>query len=294
MKIGRRSKTLITLIALLVVGIAVVPDRGSTSRPITGLRASLASATRVAEQGNGSGYWLVASDGGVFTFGTAQFYGSMGGKHLNSPITGIVATADGHGYWLVAKDGGVFTFGDATFNGSMGAVTLAAPVVGMTSSSSAGLGATGQQGPAGATGQQGPVGPAGQPNYGYIYNVSAQTVAIEAPVIFDSNGPLSGFTHTAPGAAIGVLSAGMYLIDFSASGTQVDQFALTDNGTVVPGTTYGSGAGTQQNNGQVIVNLGAGDVLNLVNHSSASAIGLATSIGGTQANVNASIVIEQL
>ena len=287
MKIGRRSKTVISLIALLVVGIAV-PDRGSTSRPITGLRASLASATRVAEQGNGSGYWLVASDGGVFTFGTAAFYGSMGGKHLNSPITGIVATADGHGYWLVAKDGGVFTFGDATFDGSMGATTLVAPVVGMTSSSSAGSGATG------ATGPQGPAGPAGQPNYGYVYNVSAQTVAIEAPVIFDSNGPLSGFTHTAPTAAIGVLSAGTYLIDFSASGTQADQFALTDNGTVIPGTTYGSGAGTQQNNGQVIVNLAAGDVLTLINHSSAAAIGLATTIGGTQANVNASIVIQQL
>ena len=286
MKIGRRGNTVIALIALLVVGIAVVSDRGSTSpRPITGLRASLASATRVAEQGNGSGYWLVASDGGVFTFGTAAFYGSMGGKHLNSPITGIVATADGHGYWLVAKDGGVFTFGDATFDGSMGAATLAAPVVGMTSSSSAAPGATGPQGPA---------GPAGQPNYGYVYNVSAQTVAIEAPVIFDSNGPLSGFTHTAPAAAIGVLSEGMYLIDFSASGTQADQFALTDNGTVIPGTTYGSGAGTQQNTGQVIVILAAGDVVTVVNHSSAAAIGLATTIGGTQANVNASIVIEQL
>jgi hypothetical protein len=68
----------------------------------------------------------------VFTYGTAQFYGSMGGKHLNSPITGIVATADGHGYWLVAKDGGVFSFGDAVYEGSMGDQTLAAPVVGMS------------------------------------------------------------------------------------------------------------------------------------------------------------------
>ena len=29
-----------------------------------------------------SGYWEVASDGGVFSFGTARFYGSMGGKPL--------------------------------------------------------------------------------------------------------------------------------------------------------------------------------------------------------------------
>jgi hypothetical protein len=27
---------------------------------------------------NGGGYWLVASDGGVFSFGNAQFYGSEG------------------------------------------------------------------------------------------------------------------------------------------------------------------------------------------------------------------------
>ncbi len=30
----------------------------------------------------GDGYWLVGSDGGVFSFGRARFYGSMGGQHL--------------------------------------------------------------------------------------------------------------------------------------------------------------------------------------------------------------------
>jgi len=65
------------------------------------------------------GYWLVASDGGIFAFGDAQFYGSMGGKPLNKPIVGIAATPDGGGYWLVASDGGIFAFGDAQFYGSM-------------------------------------------------------------------------------------------------------------------------------------------------------------------------------
>ncbi len=32
------------------------------------------------------GYWLVASDGGVFSYGTAPFLGSMGGSHLNKPV----------------------------------------------------------------------------------------------------------------------------------------------------------------------------------------------------------------
>ena len=78
------------------------------------------------------GYWLVAADGGVFSFGDAQFYGSMGGKHLNAPVVGMAPTPDGHGYWLVAADGGVFSFGDAQFYGSMGGKHLNAPVVGLT------------------------------------------------------------------------------------------------------------------------------------------------------------------
>ena len=59
------------------------------------------------------GYWLVASDGGVFAFGDAGFYGSMGGRPLNAPSSGMAATPDGRGYWQVAADGGVFAFGDA-------------------------------------------------------------------------------------------------------------------------------------------------------------------------------------
>ena len=67
---------------------------------------------------DGKGYWLVAFDGGVFAFGDARFYGSMGGKSLNQPIVGMTPTLDGGGYWLVAADGGVFAFGDAGFYGS--------------------------------------------------------------------------------------------------------------------------------------------------------------------------------
>ncbi len=79
------------------------------------------------------GYWLVASDGGVFSFGDAHFYGSMGGKPLNKPIVGLAPTPDGHGYWLVASDGGVFSFGDANFYGSMGGKPLNVSVVGISS-----------------------------------------------------------------------------------------------------------------------------------------------------------------
>jgi len=80
---------------------------------------------------DGNGYWLVASDGGVFAFGDAGFYRSMGGQRLNAPMVAMASTPDGKGYWLVASDGGVFAFGDAHFAGSMGAVRLTAPIIGM-------------------------------------------------------------------------------------------------------------------------------------------------------------------
>ena len=76
------------------------------------------------------GYWLVASNGGVFSFG-APFFGSTGGMALRAPIVGLAPTPDGGGYWLVAADGGIFCFGDATFSGSTGGTALSAPVVGM-------------------------------------------------------------------------------------------------------------------------------------------------------------------
>jgi outer membrane protein assembly factor BamB len=81
-----------------------------------------------------SGYWLVASDGGIFAHGSAGFFGSEGATPLNKPIVGMTATPDGKGYWLVASDGGIFAHGSAGFFGSEGATPLNKPIVGMTAS----------------------------------------------------------------------------------------------------------------------------------------------------------------
>ena len=78
------------------------------------------------------GYWLVASDGGLYNYGTTN-YGSERGKHLAAPVVGAAATSTGLGYWMVAGDGGIFSFGDATFYGSMGGRYLNKPIVGMAS-----------------------------------------------------------------------------------------------------------------------------------------------------------------
>lgn len=76
-------------------------------------------------------YSLIASDGGVFTFGHAQYHGGLGATVLNAPVIAGAATPSGDGYWLVAKDGGVFSFGDAAFYGSTGNLALNSPVITM-------------------------------------------------------------------------------------------------------------------------------------------------------------------
>ncbi len=43
----------------------------------------------MASTPDGQGYWMVASDGGIFSFGDAGFYGSEGAKPLNKPIVGM-------------------------------------------------------------------------------------------------------------------------------------------------------------------------------------------------------------
>jgi N-acetylmuramoyl-L-alanine amidase len=49
---------------------------------------------------NGGGYWLVAADGGVFSFGDATFYGSAAASHPTAPAVGMAAVPGGGGYWL--------------------------------------------------------------------------------------------------------------------------------------------------------------------------------------------------
>ena len=95
---------------------------------ITGGTDAFAMSAPIAR----SGYRFVASDGGVFNYGSgAPFLGSMGGQRLNAPIVGMAVMPGGDGYYLVASDGGIFNYGSAQFFGSAGSLHLNAPIVGM-------------------------------------------------------------------------------------------------------------------------------------------------------------------
>jgi hypothetical protein len=74
---------------------------------------------------DGGGYWLVASDGGIFAFGDAAFHGSTGNMSLVLPVVDMAVVPGGGGYWMVAADGGMFAFGSAGFYGSIPAVFAA-------------------------------------------------------------------------------------------------------------------------------------------------------------------------
>ena len=108
----------------------------------------LAQPTEAGADQSG-GYWLVGSDGGVFTFGNASFYGSTGSLHLQRPVVGIVLSETHQGYWLVASDGGIFSYGNTSFYGSIPGLgihpagsglpnSLNSPIVAMVSSNDGG------------------------------------------------------------------------------------------------------------------------------------------------------------
>ena len=87
----------------------------SMGRRVISIAAAVVSI--ITPTANDGGYWLVASDGGIFSFGDAGIYGSIPGlglaptgsglpNSLNAPIVGMVPSADGNGYFMVGGDGG--------------------------------------------------------------------------------------------------------------------------------------------------------------------------------------------
>jgi hypothetical protein len=64
----------------------------------------------IAPSSDGGGYWLVGSDGGIFNFGDAGFFGSLGASPLPQPVVGITRDTAGPGYWIVGGDGSVYPF----------------------------------------------------------------------------------------------------------------------------------------------------------------------------------------
>ena len=237
--------------------------------------------------------------GPVGPVGPAGAIGPIGPQGVAGPAGAVGATGATGVAGPIGPQGAIGATGTT---GAVGPQGVAGPAGAVGANGTTGAvgatGATGAAGPTGATGTTGATGATGSAGgiggYAYVFNNSAEVVAIEAPIAFDQNGPLLGITHAPgnPGVVIG--SAGTYSIQYSVSGVEPGQFSLFVNGAPILNSIYGSGAGTQQNSGLLILSLSANDVLTLVNHSSAAAVTLQTLAGGTQNNVNASLLILKL
>ncbi len=67
--LGFRGARILTIVALtIVVGLTYIVPALTTAPPHASANTGGSSTV--------SGYWLVASDGGIFTYGDAPFYGS--------------------------------------------------------------------------------------------------------------------------------------------------------------------------------------------------------------------------
>jgi hypothetical protein len=138
------QRTQVSLVSLSAVGIAANPviNDGyavafNTGRVYTHnmpnygeVHGSLnGSIVAIAMTPDGKGYYLAASDGGVFAFGDASFYGSAVQYHLTAPVTAMATTENDNGYWLLTANGSVYAFGQAPYDGNLLHVENQAPDV---------------------------------------------------------------------------------------------------------------------------------------------------------------------
>ena len=124
--------------ALAAVLAVIVPSGIAAAAGTSTISAPSTAAVPTPAATSVSAYWVVASDGGVFSFGGSPFYGSTGNIRLNKPMVGMAATSPTNfgGYREVASDGGIFAYGNARFFGSTGNLRLNRPVVGMAATPS--------------------------------------------------------------------------------------------------------------------------------------------------------------
>jgi hypothetical protein len=126
-----------------------LPAQGNVSQPGVsgGARAfptgtAAATAVSIVRTPDGAGYWLLTSQGAVFSYGDAQYYGgaNVGGLSGSETAVGMATTSDGKGYWILANDGAVFSYGDAAYDGgaNTGDLTNGQTAVSITTDSSGG------------------------------------------------------------------------------------------------------------------------------------------------------------
>jgi len=127
-------RRLAVLLVLVLVAATAPASRAADARFHGSLGATplVSPIVGMASTPSGNGYWLVAADGGVFTFGDAEFFGSAGATGVRD-VVGMARTPSGNGYWLATRSGRVFGYGEATGlpGGRSGVVAIVRDAVGL-------------------------------------------------------------------------------------------------------------------------------------------------------------------
>ena len=131
---GSRPATGVTFVSPTTIE-ATVPAGSAATSPVEVVVTGSTGSSPVTSGSNyyydPSGYLMVASDGGVFTYGGAGFHGSAAGAARAAPVVATAMTPNARGYWMVGSTGQVFAYGSAGYYGALGGQALARPVVGM-------------------------------------------------------------------------------------------------------------------------------------------------------------------
>jgi len=133
-----------------------------------------------------------------------------------------------------------------------------------------------------------------EPTFGYFYSEGAQGVSVAEgeDIIFENNGIFRGLMHNSGEKFVTFEADGIYLVLWSVTADQTNQFALVLDSTVITDSSFGMPAGSSQNNGITVLHTKVGQRVGLRNNtSSTETVTLNNSAGGSMTNVCASMFI---
>jgi Tol biopolymer transport system component len=104
---------------------------GTVRRVMDGGGGGVSWGNPTGTQSCDSGYWLVASDGGIFAFGDAPALGSAASPGLPGPVVGVSASPSAISVLVAGADGTIIPFGHARFCGSLSGTTPTQAIVGV-------------------------------------------------------------------------------------------------------------------------------------------------------------------
>ena len=122
----------------------------------------------------------------------------------------------------------------------------------------------------------------GSDAHGNMYNTQVETIPVGAAIPFQYNQVLHNITHNPGDSFITVLRDGLYLFSYNIIFDQPCQIALFINGVLDASTVNGNNSGATITTNTQLINLKAGDTVEMRNWKSNSPITLAFPAAGDQ------------